>query len=340
MAAGDAPIRPDEEGFDDQARITFACDEFEAFRELNIWVWDTDGNGSFCDASIGINSSVCSGLDSMDLDTMVVDTMVIDTMVIDTMVIDTMVIDTMIVDTTQVVSNSIIAGDIFTEAGLAINDAEVIINSQQSEYPKTWTTFDEGHYAFDSNPNGFNYSISVNRDDDPLNGVSTIDLIFISRHVVGEALLESPYKIIAADANGDRRVSAVDLVDLKRLILGVSEDFGENLSSWSFMRADQEIFDATNPWPFTETINLENLSTHHLSENFIGIKTGDVNGSAAPSIASQAEVRTSGLMKLSVQDQQMSNGEIRQIEITAKNFEEVYGMQFSLAHEGLSLIHI
>jgi len=327
---GIAPVIPGDEGFEAQARITFSCDDYESYKDFNVWVWDADGNGSFCDASIGINSSVCGELDTMKMDSIV----------LDTMVMDSMVVDTMIVDTTQIKSNLIIAGDIYTESGQALQGVEVKVESEQSEYPKVWTTFDEGHYAFDSNPNGFNYSVLASKDDSPLNGVSTIDLVFISRHIIGEFALESPYKIIAADANGDQRVSAVDLVELKRLILGITQEFTGTAPSWSFLNADQQIFDETNPWPFIDRINIENLNSHHLSEDFIGIKTGDVNESAATSDISQAETRSSGLMTLKLQDQQMVDGEIGQIELKAKNFQEVYGMQFSLMHEDLDILNI
>lgn len=345
VPGGVAPIRPGEEGFEAQANINFECTEFHAYRDLNVWVWDSNGNGSFCNATIGINAAVCEGLDTMLIDTMLIDTMLIDTLLIDTMLVDTMIIDstgndTTNIDTTTVVTNSIIAGDIYTAAGLAIEGVDVIINSEQSEYPLSWTTFDEGHYAFDSNPNGFNYTIRATKDGDPLNGVSTIDLVLISRHIIGESQFENAFDFLAADANGDQRVSAVDLVDLKRLILGVTQDFGENAQSWNFLNASQEIFSQTNPWPFIDQIEIEYLISHRLSEDFIGIKTGDVNKSVAINNLQQTEMRSNGQMALQLQDEQLYSGQRKQIQIKAKNFKNVFGMQFSLAHHDIQIIDV
>ncbi len=324
------PLRPGDDGFEEQSRIMFSCEEFTSFAELNMWVWDADGNGSFCDATllIGNNGSVCGQ----------VDTMVIDTMVMDTMVVDTMVIDSMSVDT-SFASNFIIAGDVYTEAGLVINDVEVTISTGLSEYPKSWTAFDEGHYAFNENPEGYNYSLVANKEDDATNGVSTLDLVLISQQIIGESGFMSPYQIIAADANGDGRLSAVDLVELKRLILGVSEGL-DKTGAWSFIKADQEFIDDTNPWPFTKAIAISDLQAHHLTEDFIGIKIGDVNASAQLDEFSTVETRSSGQIELSINNTDLQAGETRRIDIRSKDFNDVYGMQFTLAHAGLELIDV
>ena len=64
------------------------------------------------------------------------------------------------------------------------------------------------------------FDISAARDDDHINGVTALDLVLVQRHLLGLTRLDDPFKIIAADINGDGRVSAFDLVDLRRLILG------------------------------------------------------------------------------------------------------------------------
>ena len=40
-------------------------------------------------------------------------------------------------------------------------------------------------------------------------------------HVLGQEVLDSPYKMIAADINNDKEISALDLIELRKLILGV-----------------------------------------------------------------------------------------------------------------------
>jgi hypothetical protein len=47
----------------------------------------------------------------------------------------------------------------------------------------------------------------------------------IQRHILGLQALDSNYKLIAADANNDGKVTASDLTDLRKLILGVTQHY-------------------------------------------------------------------------------------------------------------------
>jgi hypothetical protein len=48
--------------------------------------------------------------------------------------------------------------------------------------------------------NSSTFTIAPEKDDNPLNGVTTYDLVLISKHILGIEPLNSPYKMIAADA--------------------------------------------------------------------------------------------------------------------------------------------
>ena len=66
------------------------------------------------------------------------------------------------------------------------------------------------------------------------NGVSTLDLVRIQKHLLGIEALSSPYDLIAADANNSESVSAIDLVELRKLILGIYTELPAN-QSWRFV---------------------------------------------------------------------------------------------------------
>jgi hypothetical protein len=161
------------------------------------------------------------------------------------------------------------------------------------------------------------------RNDDHINGVSTLDLVLMQKHILGLELLDSPYKVIAADANNNGTVAATDLLDLRKLILGVIEELPNNLS-WRFVHMGEEFADMLNPFPFTEEI-----SPYDPSEimDFVGVKIGDVNGSAVANSLTQnaADVRSS---KVLLWEQNLGNA--NQIDILANDFEGVLGMQFTL----------
>jgi hypothetical protein len=69
------------------------------------------------------------------------------------------------------------------------------------------------------------YVVEANKGGDYLNGVSTLDLVMIQRHILGLQTLDNNYLMIAADVNNDGKVTASDLTELRKLILGVTNNF-------------------------------------------------------------------------------------------------------------------
>lgn len=61
-------------------------------------------------------------------------------------------------------------------------------------------------------------------------------MVLVARHILGTQLLDSPYKIIAADVNRSNTVSTADLVDMRKLILQYEGSFPDN-TSWRFIDA-------------------------------------------------------------------------------------------------------
>jgi hypothetical protein len=79
-----------------------------------------------------------------------------------------------------------------------------------------------------------NYTVTPMKDNDPLNGVSTFDLVLINKHILGLEPLSTPYKMIAADANNSRSITTFDIVELRKLILGIYTELPNN-TSWRFV---------------------------------------------------------------------------------------------------------
>lgn len=131
---------------------------------------------------------------------------------------------------------------------------------------------------------GYNYDISPDRNDNPLNGVTTYDLTLISKHVLGITPLDSPYKIIAADVNQDGKVTTFDILLLRKLILGLSTQL-PNGKSWRFIPANYVFPNPSNPFDpgFPEKITITNAAEYNCaSHEFLGIKIGDLNFTASP----------------------------------------------------------
>jgi hypothetical protein len=126
-------------------------------------------------------------------------------------------------------------------------------------------------------------------DIDPLNGVTTWDFILISRHILGLEPFNSPYKLIAADANKSGTITTFDIVEFRKLLLGTYVQLPNN-DSWRFV-AQSQVF--TNPNnPFADIIRESIPVAGSNNFNFVAVKIGDVDYSATiEQVGGTAETR-------------------------------------------------
>ncbi|MCC7504279.1 MAG: hypothetical protein IT259_03215, partial [Saprospiraceae bacterium] len=131
---------------------------------------------------------------------------------------------------------------------------------------------------------GLTQTITPTKDEDPMAGISTFDLVLISKNVLGTDPLNSPYKIIAADVNKSNSVTTFDIVELRKLILGIYgtlPDYGVGNKSYRFIDINQSFSNPANPFasvPFQEQIDFQYPPSGTVAE-FVAIKVGDVNWS-------------------------------------------------------------
>ncbi|MCB0633434.1 MAG: tandem-95 repeat protein, partial [Lewinella sp.] len=224
--------------------------------------------------------------------------------------------------------NGSISGAIETEEDVAVEGTDVELSGGQFQ---TMTTKFDGHYVFDDLDAGFDYTVTPHNDRNALNGVSTYDLVLMSKHVLGVELLDSPYKILAADINRDGRITALDAIELRRLILNIDLKFQHN-TSWRFVPRAYIFPEPSDPWfeEFPEVININNLQENLDKEDFVALKVGDIDLSAA-SNALVAEPRTTnGLFLLNVEDQELLQGEAYTVVFRADQLPEIQGYQMTL----------
>ncbi len=172
----------------------------------------------------------------------------------------------------------LIAGVVSTENNAMVNGVIVQLNGNMQD---SMMTEPDGKFDFEVS-SGVDYSVSANKNSNLLNGVTTFDLVLISKHILGNQILDSPYKIIAADVNRSKSVTTADLVAIRRVILQIDSVFPNN-QSWRFVRKDFVFPDPANPFltMFPEVLNFNNVQSDGYAD-FIAIKVGDVNLSANP----------------------------------------------------------
>ncbi len=226
-------------------------------------------------------------------------------------------------------SAATIAGTIETEAGEEVELVDVEIDGG---FTNALPTDNAGDFAFPDLVMFQDYTVIPEKDLDPTNGVSTYDLVLMSQHILGIETLDSPYAMIAADVNNDGNITTFDIVQTRQLILYIIEDFPNN-TSWRFVDKGYLFPDTNNPWmeAFPEVIDITNLSQDELNADFIGVKVGDVNGSAVPnSILGEVERTTNNTLVLAIDDATVNAGETFTVDFRAQDFVDVLGYQFTM----------
>src|SRR5690349_17259142 len=153
-----------------------------------------------------------------------------------------------------------VSGALKTAAVDGVEDGEVNVTGSVNFAPP-FSYFDMsnnlGSWEITNNvPVASTMTITPAKDDNPLNGVTTYDLVLISKHILGIEPLGTPYNMIAADANKSNSITTFDIVELRKLILGIYAQLPQN-TSWRFVDKDQVFANPSNP--FAEVIR-ENIS--------------------------------------------------------------------------------
>ncbi len=171
-----------------------------------------------------------------------------------------------------------------------------------------------GSYRFDLSVGQEAY-LKPSKESSYVNGVSTRDLIQIQKHILGKETLDSWHKEQAADASGDGRISAIDLIQLRRLILGKIDQL-PNVASWRFF----------NQIDRSESYHI-NPMEERMRVDFIGVKTGDVNLDSDPALRAP---RSREAMVMTLEDQLLHAGQSYEIPVRATDLAGIQGFQFTL----------
>ncbi|MCB0530128.1 MAG: hypothetical protein KDC65_16740, partial [Saprospiraceae bacterium] len=286
--------------------VTFTCAEL-GMQEVELWAQDLAGNADFCQTFVDVqdNNNNCQPSDP---------------------------------------NKVTVAGALATEFGDGVEDADVNLQGTPPNGGTPVSQFglsnDQGGYVFNNAlPLGSNYTVTPTKDDNPLNGVSTYDLVLISKHILGLEPLNSPYKMIAADANKSNSITTFDIVEIRKLILGIYNELPNN-TSWRFVDKDFNFPQPTNPFAtqFPETKDVADLQLDKWDNDFVGVKVGDVNGTAIANALMNADDRAQSTLYMDVQDREVKAGEV--FEVTLRAAEAVQGFQFTLNLSGIEVAGI
>lgn len=169
-----------------------------------------------------------------------------------------------------------------------------------------------GRFSLADLPVNQTYTVTPSKTGAIDNGLTTFDLVLMSKHILGVTPFTDTTQVIAADVNLSGGVTTFDIVQVRRIILGLADTL--KAGSWRFL---------------PEQITLESLND--LSDlSFVGIKVGDVNRSADFSLFTTAEPRsTKRTIPLIVADKKIQAGEIVTVPFTSVA-KKLTGFQYTL----------
>jgi hypothetical protein len=232
---------------------------------------------------------------------------------------------------------------ITTEDGRPMNRVNIALVGNYGHFPLQPQSVINGFYnpVISNNiPIGANAEIIASSNTSPKNGVTTYDLLLISRHILGLEPMNSPYKMIAADANKSNTITTFDIVELRKIILGVYSELPNN-TSWRFISTNQIFSNPQNP--FTNTIH-ESVSLTSLFQSlgdtlFFGVKIGDINLSADADSLLAGDDRTDNQLVIQVEANQtnVQPGDIIEVAITP---EQVLIHQYTLQLNGFQILDL
>ncbi|RME97788.1 MAG: DUF11 domain-containing protein, partial [Bacteroidetes bacterium] len=205
----------------------------------------------------------------------------------------------------------------------------------------TMTTAADGAYNFSNVTQGNDYTVTPYRNDDHDNGVTTFDIVLISKHILGTDLLDTPYKRIAADVNRSGTITTLDMIQIRKLILNIDTEFANN-TSWRFVEAGYEFPNVEDPWAeeFPELYNVNNLNGVITDADFVAIKVGDVNGSARANSLDNGGRSLNGTFHLEMDQQQLRSGNTYTIPVYASELATIQGYQGTLQLQGAELVDL
>jgi uncharacterized repeat protein (TIGR01451 family) len=270
---------------ENSSALTFDCEDV-GLKELNIYVWDVAGNFDFCTVRVKIQDN--SGKCGL--------------------------------------SRSIIAqGTITSVAGTPMDDVETQLIDALSNESKVVKSNVTGNYVHDQMLDNVPYILFPEKTGEFLNGVTTLDIVMIQRHILGIEPLKDMRLLIAADANSDGKVTASDLSEIRKLILGVSNTFPKGIS-WKFVspQANQ-----TNPWMWPEKITFDAVKNTTFTNDFVGIKLGDVNMSAKASAMDNKAENRSNAHQILMSDVTLQANKDNRVSVKAGDIQTIAGLQVS-----------
>ena len=224
----------------------------------------------------------------------------------------------------SIASQLLIMGNVLDPNGAPIENVSIKLRTGSDEWVAAKSSI-QGTFSIAAEKDK-TYTVIPYKNDQMLKGISTFDLVMIQKDILNIKRLDNVYQRIAADINNNGLIDASDVIELRKAILRPDFKFSNN-TSYQF----RAIGSKSN---YAVIDSMDNKT----SVDFVGIKIGDVNFSAASAVPTS---RSSG-MRMVMQDQWLQGDMEYQIPVHNERDMNVLGFQFEwdLNEEAISSIKI
>ena len=211
-----------------------------------------------------------------------------------------------------------------------------MVSNMLPQYPGAWkaSTNADGIYQVANAPaSSGNYSLVPQLDTLASEGVNTLDVLLSSAHQSLVQPLGSPYQIIAADVNRDAKLNQDDINEMMKVITGQTKSFSNN-TAWRFVPLSHVFANPAQPLAtaFPETISMLNGNAQR---DFVGIKTGDLDGSfkAADIVGSESRKPEVPTRYFTASSMRLAAGVEMRVDITTPVLEDLAAFQSTLGYD-------
>jgi len=281
-------------GFPDNSHdVTFGCSELGP-QSVEVWAEDAYGNADYCLTFVNVQDNMGSCAPPNKL-----------------------------------------PGKVKTFANKPVPGAQVMLQ-QYNNTLKTVQTDATGTYEITGLTSGCNFKLAASLDGTPAKtGINTLDALLVAAHLDTYMPLPTPYQLLAADVDKSGSLTQADVMSISKVLLGAQASFPDK-PVWQFVPGSFTFPNPSQPWtgsvPSVTPTFCMSAAMPLPAADFIGIKTGDVNGSSGSNFQTPDlnDRSAEGEVFFQTKDKVFAPGDEVRVDITTPDISNLVGFQFTL----------
>ena len=216
-----------------------------------------------------------------------------------------------------------IRGKITTANNQPVKGAEIILKGYASDLDSTDV---QGKFELTGVHPYQSYTVTASKEFDAnyANGLTSLDLAILQRHILEVETLTSLYKLIAADVDLSQNITTADIRDIQNVVLGNADRLAKG-KHWTFIPTKFTFDNPAHPYPY-DTVIVYDAMPSTTGHDFIGIKLGDVNDTWNPTKSRQEQQP----LQFLVEAHETFIGDSITVPVKAADFRDVSSFQLTL----------